>query len=122
MAKKENCEQLQEEKPLEEMFAELDLLAEKLENRDTSLEDSFILYRQGMELLKLCSGKLDTVEKNMQDRKRKETAASSVQVPSDVLHPELYDRLVAWRNTEAARLGLPIRTCLSASLISGRKG
>lgn len=26
MAKKENCEQLQEEKPLEEMFAELDLL------------------------------------------------------------------------------------------------
>ena len=63
MAKKENCEQLQEEKPLEEMFAELDLLAEKLENRDTSLEDSFILYRQGMELLKLCSGKLDTVEK-----------------------------------------------------------
>ena len=65
MAKKENCEQLQEEKPLEEMFAELDLLAEKLENRDTSLEDSFILYRQGMELLKLCSGKLDTVEKKM---------------------------------------------------------
>ena len=61
MVKKENCEQLQEEKPLEEMFAELDLLAEKLENRDTSLEDSFILYRQGMELLKLCSGKLDTV-------------------------------------------------------------
>ena len=43
MAKKENCEQLQEEKSLEEMFAELDLLAEKLENRDTSLEDSFIL-------------------------------------------------------------------------------
>ena len=62
MAKKENCEQLQEEKSLEEMFAELDLLAEKLENRDTSLEDSFIL---GMELLKLCSEKLDTVEKKM---------------------------------------------------------
>ena len=65
MAKKENCEQLQEEKSLEEMFAELDLLAEKLENRDTSLEDSFILYRQGMELLKYCNDKLDTVEKKM---------------------------------------------------------
>ena len=52
MAKKENSKQLQEEKPLEEMFAELDLLAEKLEDRDTSLEDSFRLYRQGMELLK----------------------------------------------------------------------
>lgn len=65
MAKNENSEQLQEEKTLEEMFAELDLLAGKLEDRDTSLEDSFRLYRQGMELLKLCSDKLDTVEKKM---------------------------------------------------------
>ena len=65
MAKNENSEQLQEEKPLEEMFTELDLLAGKLEDREKSLEDSFRLYRQGMELLKLCSEKLDTVEKKM---------------------------------------------------------
>lgn len=65
MAKNENSEQLQEEKPLEEMFTELDLLAGKLEDRETSLEDSFRLYRQGIELLKLCSEKLDTVEKKM---------------------------------------------------------
>ena len=65
MAKNENSEQLQEEKPLEEMFAELDLLAGKLENRDTSLEDSFRLYKQGMGLLKFCNDKLDTVEKKM---------------------------------------------------------
>ena len=65
MAKNENSEQLQEEKPLEEMFTELDLLAGKLEDRETSLEDSFRLYRQGMELLKLCSEQLDTVEKKM---------------------------------------------------------
>ena len=65
MAKNENSEQLQEEKPLEEMFTELDLLAGKLEDRETSLEDSFRLYRQCMELLKLCSEKLDTVEKKM---------------------------------------------------------
>ena len=65
MAKNENSEQLQEEKPLEEMFTELDLLAGKLEDRETSLEDSFRLYRQGMELLKLCSEKLDTVGKKM---------------------------------------------------------
>ena len=65
MAKNENSEQLQDEKPLEEMFTELDLLAGKLEDRETSLEDSFRLYRQGMELLKLCSEKLDTVEKKM---------------------------------------------------------
>lgn len=64
-------------------------------------------------------GMLDTVEKNMQDRKRKETAASSVQVPSDVLHPELYDRLVAWRNAEAARLGLPVYTVIQQKAILG---
>ena len=57
--------QIQEEKSLEEVFAELDLLAEKLEDRETSLEDSFLLYRQGMELLKFCSDRLDTVEKKM---------------------------------------------------------
>lgn len=66
MAKTEkNDTQIQEEKSLEEVFAELDLLAEKLEDRETSLEDSFLLYRQGMELLKFCSDRLDTVEKKM---------------------------------------------------------
>ena len=66
MAKTEkNDTQRQEEKSLEEVFAELDLLAEKLEDRETSLEDSFLLYRQGMELLKFCSDRLDTVEKKM---------------------------------------------------------
>ena len=58
-------EYLEEHLPEDMDLTELNLLAEKLENRDTSLEDSFILYRQGMELLKLCSGKLDTVEKKM---------------------------------------------------------
>ncbi|MCD7868130.1 MAG: exodeoxyribonuclease VII small subunit [Clostridiales bacterium] len=50
---------------LEESFARLDVLAERLEDPQTSLEESFRLYRQGMELLKLCSEKLDTVEKKM---------------------------------------------------------
>ena len=35
------------------------------EDRETSLEDSFRLYKQGMELLKYCNDKLDTVEKKM---------------------------------------------------------
>ena len=38
---------------------------ERLEDRETSLEDSFRLYKQGMELLKYCNDKLDTVEKKM---------------------------------------------------------
>ena len=53
------------EKNIEDVFQELDVIAEKLESSDTSLEDSFRLYKTGMELLKYCSGKLDTVEKKM---------------------------------------------------------
>ena len=37
---------------MEETFGELDQLARKLEDKDTPLEESFRLYRQGMELLK----------------------------------------------------------------------
>jgi exodeoxyribonuclease VII small subunit len=36
-----------------------------LEDREISLEDSFHLYSQGMQLLRYCSGKLDMVEKKM---------------------------------------------------------
>ena len=53
------------EKNIEDVFQELDVIAEKLKSSDTSLEDSFRLYKKGMELLKYCSGKLDTVEKKM---------------------------------------------------------
>ena len=65
MSKDKSNDQVPEEKTLEEAFTELDGLAEKLEDRETSLEDSFKFYRQGMELLKFCSEKLDTVEKKM---------------------------------------------------------
>lgn len=54
------------EKTIEDAFEELDLLAQKLEDRETSLEESFLLYKKGMELLKYCNNKLDTVEKKMQ--------------------------------------------------------
>ncbi len=50
---------------LEESFTLLDQLAEKLESRDISLEESLRLYKQGMELLKDCSEKIDTVEKKI---------------------------------------------------------
>lgn len=65
MGKDRNSEQTSQEETLEEIFAQLDDLAEKLEDKETSLEDSFNLYKQGMELLKFCSDKLDTVEKKM---------------------------------------------------------
>ena len=56
---------LQKEKTLEEAFEKLGELAERLEDSETSLEDSFRFYNEGMELLKYCSEKLDTVEKKM---------------------------------------------------------
>ena len=65
MGKDRNSEQTSQEETLEEVFAQLDDLAEKLEDKETSLEDSFNLYKQGMELLKFCSDKLDTVDKKM---------------------------------------------------------
>ena len=55
----------QKELTVEEAFEKLELLSQKLEDRDTSLEESFRLYKQGMELLKYCSDRLDTVEKKM---------------------------------------------------------
>ena len=54
-----------QDKEIEEVFQELDTIAEKLESGETSLEDSFRLYKKGMELLKYCSDRLDTVEKKM---------------------------------------------------------
>lgn len=63
--KKDQNRELLEERPLDEVFEELDRLAEKLEDSGTSLEDSFHLYKKGMELLKYCNEKLDTVEKKM---------------------------------------------------------
>lgn len=50
---------------LEESFARLDELVQRLEDRDIPLEESFSLYKQGMDLLKSCSEKIDTVEKKM---------------------------------------------------------
>lgn len=64
-------------------------------------------------------GLLDAVEKNIRERKKKESATPTVQVPSDVLHPKLYDRLVAWRNSEASRLGLPVYTVIQQKAILG---
>lgn len=55
----------EQETTLEEMFASLDGLIEALESRDISLEDSFSKYREGMEILKACNEKIDTVEKKM---------------------------------------------------------
>ena len=53
------------DKSLEEVFESLDEVMGELENDGVSLEDSFRLYNQGMELLKVCNDKIDKVEKQI---------------------------------------------------------
>lgn len=53
------------EKSLETVFEQLDEIVEQLEAEDVSLEDSFGLYHKGMDLLKVCNEKIDTIEKKM---------------------------------------------------------
>ena len=55
----------EKERTLEETFALLDEKIAQLENSEISLEDSFRVYKEGMELLKDCSSKIVTVEKKM---------------------------------------------------------
>lgn len=50
---------------MEEAFEALDKLVEQLEGGEASLEEAFTMYQKGMELLKECSNKIDTVEKKM---------------------------------------------------------
>ena len=50
---------------LETAFGKLDKMLETLESSEVSLEDSFRLYKEGMELLNACSRKIDRVEKKM---------------------------------------------------------
>lgn len=60
---------LAEDFTIEESIKELDLIVQRLESREISLEDSFVMYQKGMELLRQCSGKIDTVEKkNVKDK------------------------------------------------------
>ena len=54
-----------EELTLEECFAKLEEMLEKLEDRELPLEESFQLYQKGMELLKACNEKIDLVEKKI---------------------------------------------------------
>lgn len=58
-------DEVMQDKSLEEVLAEVEDIIEKLQQRDVSLEDSFLLYQQGIEKLKCCNEKIDTVEKKL---------------------------------------------------------
>lgn len=55
----------EKELTLEEAYEKLEETIEKLQAEDITLEDSFKEYKQGMEILKYCSDKIDRVEKKV---------------------------------------------------------
>ena len=50
---------------LEEAFDKLEVTVVALEQEDISLEESFQMYKSGMELLKKCNQAIDQVEKRV---------------------------------------------------------
>ena len=58
-------EQKKEERTLQDMLKALDESIRQLESEDISLEDSFLVYEQGMKLIKECNEKIDRVEKKV---------------------------------------------------------
>lgn len=51
---------------LEEKLAKLDAMTEQLRKEDITLEESFSLYKDGMELIEQCNADIDRVEKQVQ--------------------------------------------------------
>lgn len=54
------------EMTIEEGFERLAQIKKSMESVDVSLEESFKLYQEGIEIIKACNDKLDTTEKQVQ--------------------------------------------------------
>lgn len=50
---------------IEEAFKKLDKTIQEMEAEDVTLEQSFSLYKEGMELIEQCSKEIDIVEKKV---------------------------------------------------------
>lgn len=50
---------------LETNFQELDKIVEQMESGDLSLDESFELYKKGIELVQSCNKSIEKVEKEM---------------------------------------------------------
>ncbi len=55
----------QKEMTMDEAYQKLQAVLEKMEGGELGLEESFKLYEEGLGLVKLCSAKLDEIEKKM---------------------------------------------------------
>ncbi len=56
---------VEEKLSLEQILEKLDGTIEKLQSGDVSLEESFELYKKGMDYVKLCSETIEQVEKKV---------------------------------------------------------
>ena len=54
------------EQSIEETLKELEDIIEKMEDRGSTLEETFSYYEAGMKMVKACSTKIDKVEKQIQ--------------------------------------------------------
>ena len=58
-------EEIKAEKGLSELMDELNDTIARMENPEISLEESFELYKKGVNTLKACNDKIDRIEKEM---------------------------------------------------------
>ena len=63
---KKSTQKVEKKRTLEELFGELETITAELEAQELPLEEAFLKYRRGMELLKECNAAVDTVEKELQ--------------------------------------------------------
>lgn len=56
----------EKELTIEESFAEIETILNKLESNEVTLEDSFLLYQSGMKQIKHCNDLMNTVEQKVQ--------------------------------------------------------
>ena len=54
-----------EEMTLEEMMEALEKCTEKMEAGETTLDESFVTFKEGMELVRRCNESIDKVEKEV---------------------------------------------------------
>ena len=52
-------------KTIEETMEELEAIIEKMEDRESTLEESFACFEAGMKLVKECTQRIDKVEKQI---------------------------------------------------------
>lgn len=57
---------------IEDIFKRLDGMISRMEDKDTGLEESFDLYKEGVLLLKECTGRIEKMEQELTVLKNKE--------------------------------------------------